>query len=121
MRSLFALPRLREAADTILTLNPSSADGLVLAGSLDAEVPGFLGGDQARAEQRFNRALAIDPHHAGARFQLARLYLATGRKAAARAELRRLLDDPAPSDRAYWMVRSVPSARALLESLGEGR
>ncbi|MGH7391656.1 MAG: tetratricopeptide repeat protein [Candidatus Rokuibacteriota bacterium] len=121
LRALFALPRLREAADTILALNPASVDGLVLAGSLDAEVPAFLGGDKARAERRFLRALEVDPHHPGARLQLARLYVSLGRRADARHELRRLLDDRAPSDRAYWTVRTVPRARALLQSLGEDR
>lgn len=121
MRSLVALPRLRETSDTILAINPASVDGLVLAGSLDAQIPGFLGGDKARAEQRLKRALEIDPHHPGARLELARLYLATGRRAASRTELQRLLDDHTPSDLPYWTVRSVPRARALLESLGEGR
>ncbi len=121
MRALFALPRLREAADTVLAINPASVDGLVLAGSLDADVPAFLGGDKTRAEQRFRRALEIDPHHPGARFELARLYVAMGRRAEARHELRGLLDDRAPSDLAYWTVHTVPRARSLLQSLGADR
>jgi tetratricopeptide (TPR) repeat protein len=89
LRALFALPRLREASETILRLNPSSPAGLTLAGSLAAEVPGFLGGDKALAERHFQRALEVDPHHTATRFELARLYIATGRRADARRELER--------------------------------
>ncbi len=117
LRSLFALPRLREAADTILTLNPSSPAGLTLAGSLAAEVPGFLGGDKVLAERHFQQALDIDPHHTGTRLELARLYIATGRRAEARRELERLLADRTPTDRPYWVTSEVPRARILLESL----
>jgi tetratricopeptide (TPR) repeat protein len=121
MRALFALSRLRETTDTILALNPASVEAWILAGSLAANVPGFLGGDRGRAEQHFHRALALDPHRTGARLELARLYLATGRDVEARAELERLLTDAAPTDRPYWVLHDMPAARALLESASRGK
>jgi Tfp pilus assembly protein PilF len=78
----------------------------------------MLGGDRARAEAHFRRALEADPHRTGARIELARLLIAMRRPVEAQEELRRVLDEPEPSDRPYWALRDVPRARALLESLG---
>jgi len=118
MRALSVVPVLRQEAQTILSLNPASVEGHTLAGGLDAELPAMLGGDRARAEEHFRRALEADPRRTGTRLELARLYLATRRSADAQRELQRVVAEPAPSDMPYWVLRDAPRARALLASLG---
>src|SRR5437867_8441104 len=76
MRAAAMLPTIRAESETVLRLNPSNVDGLVLAGALANGLPGFLGGDRAKAESYFQRALEIDPHHTSARLELARFYIA---------------------------------------------
>lgn len=118
MRALSVVPVLRQEAQTILSLNPASVEGHTLAGGLDAELPAMLGGDRARAEEHFLRALEADPRRTGTRIELARLYLATRRPGEAQRELQRVVTEPAPSDLPYWALRDAPRARALLASLG---
>jgi tetratricopeptide (TPR) repeat protein len=117
VRAAAVLPALREQAATILELNPASVEGHTLAGGLAAELPGFLGGDRARAEMHFRAALGADPRRTGARVELARLYIATRRYAEARRELERVLSETAPSDLPYWTLADAPRARALLASI----
>jgi tetratricopeptide (TPR) repeat protein len=119
MKALGLLPTIREASDTVLRLNPRNVDGLILAGGILAEVPRLMGGDRARAEAHFKRALEVDPHKTAARIELARLYIATKRWAEARRELQRVLEEPAASDLPRWTMREVPRARALLAELAE--
>jgi tetratricopeptide (TPR) repeat protein len=119
MRALPLVNTVREESQTVLRLNPSSVEGLVLAASLAAELPPLLGGDRARAEGLFQRALAIEPTHTGGRLELARLYLAAGRWRDAERELQRIVHEPAPSDRPRWTVSEQPRARALLTELYE--
>jgi tetratricopeptide (TPR) repeat protein len=117
MRALPLVSTVREESQTVLTLNPASVEGLLLAASLAAELPGLLGGDRAKAEVLFQRALAIEPTHTGGRLQLARLYLATRRWRDADRELQRIVAEPAPSDRPRWTVSERPRAQALLTEL----
>ena len=116
-RAALDLSTVKEEVDLVLRLDPRSVEGHTLAGSLAAELPGLLGGSPVRAEQQFRRALEIDPHRAGVRVELARLYIATKRYADARRELRLAIEEPAPSDLPYWTVHTLPRARALLESI----
>jgi tetratricopeptide (TPR) repeat protein len=119
MRALPLVKTVREESQTVLKLNPASVEGLVLAASLAAELPGLLGGDRAKAEGLFQRALAIEPTHTGGRLELARLYLAGRRWRDAERELQRIVAEPAPSDRPRWTVSEQPRARALLAELYE--
>jgi tetratricopeptide (TPR) repeat protein len=121
MRAVSVLPTLREEAATILALNPASVEGHTLAGGLAAELPAMLGGDRSRAEEHFRKALEADPRRTGTRVELARLYIATRRYADAERELQRVLEEPAPSDRAYWTLSDRPRARALLAALPPSR
>jgi tetratricopeptide (TPR) repeat protein len=119
-RALAALSTVREESEVVLRLDPDSVEGHALAGGLFLDVPAMLGGDQARAEEHFKRALALDPRRTGVRVELARLYLARRRPAEARRELERVLSEPSPSDLAYWTVRDRPRARQLLDTIRDG-
>ena len=117
MRAVSVLPTLREEAATIIALNPASVEGHTLAGGLAAELPAMLGGDRARAETHFRRALEADPRRTGTRLELARLYIATRRYTDAQRELEQVLGEPAPSDLPYWTLSDGPRARALLAAI----
>ena len=119
VRTVALVSRLRAEAETVLRLNPTSVDGLILAGGLSAEAPGFMGGDRARAETFFKRALEADPHQTGGRLELARLYLATRRWRDAARELQRIVDERSPTDLPRWTMSDLPRARAMLAELYE--
>jgi tetratricopeptide (TPR) repeat protein len=102
---------------SLFELNPRSTRAHVLAGNVFMEVPGFAGGDRAKAEEHFKKALAVDPRFTGARLDLGRLYLRGGRHDDARRELERVINEPAPTIVADWTVKDAPRARQLLESI----
>lgn len=117
MRSLFLLPTVREEVDTTLALDPRNLRALALSGNVFLEVPGLFGGDRAKAEQQFRKALEIDPHFTVARVDLARVLIAAGRHADARRELERVVGERTPNNLADWTVKDLPRARELLESI----
>lgn len=117
MRALPLVDTIREESETVLKLNPSNVEGLILAAALAAEMPGFLGGDRAKAETLFRRALEVDPHRTAARLELARFYVAAKRWDDAQRELQRVIDEPAPTDLPRWTVSERPRARAMLAEL----
>lgn len=117
VRSLFLLPTMREELATIFDLDPNLPGAYALAGNVLMEVPALLGGDRAKAEERFKKGLELDPRFTAIRVDLARLYIATGRRAEARRELERVLEERAPTSIADWTVKDAPRARKLLESL----
>ena len=117
LRSLFLLPTIREELDTLLELDPRSVRAHILAGNVLLEVPRFVGGDRAKAEEHFKKALEIDPRFTNARVDLARVYIADARYADARRELQRVVNETRPSVVADWTVKDAPRARKLLESI----
>jgi hypothetical protein len=118
IRSVLTLQTIRREVDTVLRLDPDNVDGHVMAGSLDREIPGILGGDKAKSEQHFKTARKLAPHLTGVRMELAKLYIKMDRLAEARRELQGVLDEAAPADRSRWELTEVPQAREMLRSLG---
>ena len=119
MRALGMLGTIREESQTVLRLNPSSVDGLILAAGMAAELPAFMGGDRAKAETLFTRALDLDPHQTGGRLELARLYLGLRRWTDAARELQTVTEETAPTDRPRWAMSDLPRARTMLFELRE--
>ena len=117
VRAVTLVSTIREESEIILKLNPSSADGLIVAASLAAEMPSLLGGDWNRAEALFKRALELDPHQTGGRLELAKFYVNARRWRDAQRELQHIVDEPAPSDLPRWTVSERPRARAMLMEL----
>lgn len=112
--NLLRLRRLRKEVDATLSLDPECAGALVGKGRLLTELPGWLGGDRAQAEDLLRRGLAVDPDQVEGRIALAGL-LRTRDPQAARVEARRALAsaerDGDPDD--------IAAARDLLRSLDE--
>jgi tetratricopeptide (TPR) repeat protein len=116
-RSLFLLPTVRDEIRVLLELAPDVAAVHALAGNVDYEVPGPLGGDIDRAEATFRRGLQLDPSFTGIRVGLAKVLIKKGQPAEARRELQTVLDEKDPSNLADWTVKDMPDARRLLESI----
>ena len=119
VRSLFLLPTVREEIRILLELAPNVAAVHALAGNVDLEVPGALGGDVDRAEAAFRTGLQLDPTFTGLRVGLAKTLIRKNRPAEARRELQGVLDEQDPSNRADWTMKDAPEARALLDALRE--
>jgi len=117
VRSLFLLPTVREEIRVLLELAPNVAAVHALAGNVDYEVPGPLGGDVDRAEATFRKGLQLDPSFTGIRVGLAKVLIKKSQPAEARRELQAVLDEKDPSNLADWTVKDVPDARRLLESI----
>lgn len=117
VRSLFLLPTVREELDILFQLNPSSPRTLNVSANVLFEVPGLLGGDRAKAEEQWKKALQLDPHYTIVRVDYAKLLIKTGRYDDARRELTHVIDEKAPTNRADWVMRDVPRAKTLLESI----
>lgn len=117
VRSSFLLPTVREEIRVLLELAPNVAAGHALAGNVDYEVPGPLGGDVDRAEATFRKGLQLDPGFTGIRVGLAKVLIKKNQPAQARRELSAVLDEKDPSNLADWTVKDVPDARRLLESI----
>jgi tetratricopeptide (TPR) repeat protein len=119
VRSLFLLPTVREEIRVLLELAPDVPAVYALAGNVDLEVPGPLGGDVDRAETEFRKGLQLDPSFTGLRVGLAKVLIKKGQLPEARREAQAVLDEKAPTNPADWTVKDVADARALLESLRE--
>src|SRR5678815_1700201 len=87
------------------------------AGNVLLKVPGFAGGDRAKAEEHFKKALEVDARFTNARVELAQVYVDDARYADARRELWRVVNETTPSIVADWVVKDAPRARKLLESI----
>jgi tetratricopeptide (TPR) repeat protein len=119
MRAFALVGSIREESDTVLKLNPSNVEGLILAGGLAADLPAMMGGDKTKAEGYFKRALELDPRQTGARIELARLYITNKRWIDAQRELQGVIDEPAATNMPRWATSDRPRARTLLAELRE--
>jgi tetratricopeptide repeat protein len=117
VRSLFLLPTVREEVRVLLELAPDVPAVYALAGNVDLEVPGPLGGDVDRAEAAFRKGLQLDPAFTGLRVGLAKVLVKKSRLAEARRELQAVLHEKDPTNLADWTVKDAPDARRLLESI----
>jgi tetratricopeptide (TPR) repeat protein len=117
VRSLFLLPTVREEIRLLLELAPNVAAVYALAGNVDYEVPGPLGGDIDRAEATFRKGLQLDPNFTGIRVGLAKVLIKKDRAVEARHELQAVLEAKDPTNPADWTVKDVPDARRLLDSI----
>jgi tetratricopeptide (TPR) repeat protein len=121
LRSLALLPTMRQEIEILLSLNPGAARTHNVAANVFFEVPGLLGGDRKKAEEHWRKGIELDPRYTVQRVDYAKFLIAAGREDEARRQLQRVLDEPNPTNRADWIMRDVPRARAMLESIRAGR
>lgn len=115
-RALSTLRMLREEVQLALELDPGYTDGYAFLGAMYRRLPWFLGGDSSRAEAAYRKGLEQDPTYTGLRIGLAKILLASGRPAEARAELLLVIAEKAPRNRAEWTLEDSPEATRLLQA-----
>lgn len=113
-RALSTLRMIREEVELTLELDPGYTDGYAFLGTMYRRLPWFLGGDNTRAESFYRKGLEQDPSYTGLRMGLAKILLATGRRDEARTELRLVVAEKAPRNRAEWTLEHAPEAAKLL-------
>jgi Flp pilus assembly protein TadD len=121
LRSLTLLPEVRDAIRRSLELDPGLAVAHALAGYVDFEVPALFGGSLELAEEAFRTGLRLDPRFTAIRVGLARVLIRQDRLAEARRELEAVLEEPAPTSLADWVVKDRPRAERLLATLPRSR
>ncbi|MBM4441723.1 MAG: tetratricopeptide repeat protein [Candidatus Rokubacteria bacterium] len=115
-RALTTLRMLRHEVELTLELDPAYIDGYAFLGAMYRRLPWLLGGDHAKAETMYRKGLELDPSYTGLRLGLAKVLLATDRREAARVELRRVVAEKSPRNRAEWTLEQAPEAKKLLET-----
>jgi len=120
LRAATQVGTLRDEMQAIIRDHPDYAAAYGFLGYYYYRAPWPLG-DLDEAIKMFRQGLTRDPRASGMRVGLARTLVDKGRPNDARAELRRVLDEKAPSNLADWTLRDAPDARKLLESLPAGR
>jgi len=70
--SVFDYGRMMDALDQTLVLNPNHLDALSSKGTILIEVPGFLGGDDAKGEVMLRKVIKEEPTSINARMVVAR-------------------------------------------------
>jgi hypothetical protein len=99
---------IRDALLTVLKLDPAFQKGSAdrALGRWYYTVPGLFGGSRKKSEEHLRKSLSYDPNSTASHYFLAEMLIADGRKADARAELRKVIDLPsdpewAPEDREF--------------------
>ncbi len=118
LRAFFLARRLRGEMEAVLRLQPAYEDGdaFLALGELDRGLPGFLGGDAARALRTLEQGLRVAPDNAELKLALAEAYLDARHRDQARELLEELVAPAGAGRRPSEDV--VRRARELLATLG---
>lgn len=120
LRAATQIGSLRDEMQAIIRDHPDYAGAYGFLGYFYYRAP-WPWGDRDEAMKMFRQGLDRDRRDTGMRVGLARTLVDKGLLNDARAELRRVLDEKAPSNLADWTLRDAPDARKLLESLPAAR
>lgn len=114
-----AVKEIKHCAQRAIDLNPKHAQALQMMGGLLMELPWFLGGDEKKAQEYLERAIAADGNFTNARILVAKLYQKQGRVEDARRQLEAVIRADNPHYRFAWERTYKPQAeRMLLEIPG---
>ena len=112
---------IKHCALRAIELNPKHAQALQMMGGLLMELPWFLGGDEKKAQEYLERAIAADGNFTNARILVAKLYKKQGRVDDARRQLEAVIRADAPHYRYAWERTYKPEAGRMLGELGTRR
>jgi hypothetical protein len=108
---------MKQCAQRAIDLNPKHPQALQLMGALLIELPWMLGGDEKKAQEYLERAIAADGNYTKARILIAKLYKKQGRIQEARKQLEAVVLADRPHYRYAWERRYKPEAERLLQEL----
>ena len=102
-----------------IELDQKHAQALQMMGGLLMELPWFLGGDEKRAQEYLERAIAADGNFTNARILLAKLYKKQDRIVDAKKQLEAVIHAEHPHYPYAWAGKFKPEAEWLLKELME--
>lgn len=102
-----------------IELEPTHAQALQMMGGLLMELPWFLGGDEKKAQEYFERAITADGNFTNARILLAKLYKKQDRIEEAKKQLEAVIHAEHPHYPYTWARKFKPEAERLLKELAE--
>ncbi|MBX3302743.1 MAG: tetratricopeptide repeat protein [Nitrospira sp.] len=108
---------MKRCAMRAIELNPQHAQALQLMGALSMELPWILGGDEKKAQEYLERAIAADGNYTKARILVARLYKKQGRINEAITQLEAVIHADRPHYRYAWERQYKQEAELLLHEL----
>ena len=121
LQSLGLAGEVRRELDTAIKLNPNLAEAYVALGLWNAELTakGFIatratGADRNEIAPNFEKAIALEPANASHKMEYANALLLQNKKAAAVAELEKMVTLPAVT---FWEKRDLATSKAKLASL----
>jgi tetratricopeptide (TPR) repeat protein len=111
---------IKHCAMRAIELNPAHAQALQMMGGLLMELPWFLGGDEKKAQEYLERAIAADGNFTNARLLVAKLYKKHGRIDDAKRQLEAVIRADNPHYRFAWERSYKPQAQRLLNEVNSG-
>jgi tetratricopeptide (TPR) repeat protein len=108
---------LKHCVQRAIDLNPNHARALHMMGGMLIELPWILGGDEKKAQEYLERAIAADTQYTKAHLLLAKLSMKQGRIADARTHLEAVIHAEHPRYRFAWERKHKPEAERLLNEL----
>ena len=112
---------IKHCAMRAIELNPKHAQALQMMGGLLMELPWFLGGDEKKAQEYLERAIAADGNFTNARILVAKLYKKQDRIDDAKRQLETVIRADHPHYRFAWERTYKPEAERMLGELGRRR
>lgn len=112
---------IKHCAMRAIELNPKHAQALQMMGGLLMELPWFLGGDEKKAQEYLERAIAADGNFTNARILVAKLYKKQDRIDDAKRQLETVIRADHPHYRFAWERTYKPEAERMLGELGTRR
>lgn len=104
-----------------IELDPTHAQALQMMGGLFMELPWFLGGDEKKAQEYLERAIAADGNFTNARMLLAKLYKKQDRIEEAKKQLEAVIHTEHPHYAYTWVRKFKPEAEKLLNEMIKAR
>lgn len=108
---------IKHCAMRAIELNPKHAQALQMMGGLLMELPWFLGGDEKKAQEYLERAIAADGNFTNARILVAKIYKKQGKVDDAKRQLESVIQADAPRYRYAWERTYKPEAERLLKEM----
>ncbi|MCS6286552.1 MAG: tetratricopeptide repeat protein [Nitrospira sp.] len=108
---------IKRCAMRAIELNPRHAQALQLMGGLLMELPWVLGGDEKKAQEYLERAIAADGNFTNARILVAKIYKKQGKVDDAKRQLESVIQADAPRYRYAWERTYKPEAERLLKEM----
>lgn len=112
-----AIKEITRHAQRAIELNPKHAQALQMMGGLFLELPWFLGGDEKKAQEYLERAVAADGNFTNARLLLAKLHQKQDQIEDAKKQLEAVIHAEHPHYPYTWARKFKPEAERLLKQM----